>query len=115
MALTESQKLSIQQMMAAYLMEVRPPEHIRPQLDIGWRLEKQSVFLFEIRPQWNDETIIRHHDFAKATWVNTAKEWNIFWLRANGKWQTYDPLPTVVNLKRFLLEVASDPYCCFKG
>ncbi|MCY7422448.1 MAG: DUF3024 domain-containing protein [Chitinophagaceae bacterium] len=39
----------------------------------------------------------------------------MFWLRSTLKWQSYAPLQTVVNLKRFLMEVEQDPYNCFKG
>lgn len=115
MSLTEIQLRSVQEMMDEHIRRVRPPEDIRHMLDMGWRLEKQSIFLFEIRPLWTDETKILHHDYAKATWVERAREWRIYWLRASGKWDRYDPLPSVGNLKRFLMEVEKDPYCCFFG
>ncbi|WP_442399063.1 DUF3024 domain-containing protein [Marinomonas spartinae] len=28
--------------------------HIRNQLDLGWRLENQSVYIYETRPVWNN-------------------------------------------------------------
>ena len=115
MPLTPQQFEKVNVMMENFIAENRPPLEIRNQLDIGWKLDKQSVLLFDIRPDWNDETIIRQHPFAKATWVQTRKEWQIFWLRSTLKWQSYAPLQTVVNLKRFLLEVEQDPYGCFKG
>lgn len=102
-------------MMDDYLAKHRPPEHIRPKLDLGWRHEGQSVYLFDIRPQWNDSSVIHHNDFAKATWVDTKKQWNIYWMRASGNWQRYEPLEWTGNLQRFLLEVEKDPHCCFKG
>lgn len=98
-----------------YIANHRPPEAIRNKLDLGWRLEAQSVYLFGIRPQWDNKSIIRQHDYAKATWVETKKQWNIYWLRANGKWNRYEPLEWTANLKRFLLEVEKDPHHCFKG
>lgn len=115
MPLTPQQLEQVSVMMENFITENRPPLEIRNQLDIGWKLDKQSVLLFEIRPDWKDATIIRQHAFAKATWVQTTKEWQIFWLRSTLKWQSYPPLQTVVNLKRFLIEVEQDPYGCFKG
>jgi hypothetical protein len=115
MAFTPDQLSQITAMMDDYLVRHRPPEAIRNKLDLGWRLEKASVFLFEIRPQWDNKSIIHHYDFAKATWVETKKQWNIYWLRANGKWYRYEPLEWTANLQRFLLEVEKDPYHCFKG
>ena len=37
--------------MQKFIEEIRPPEVIRPQLDIGYKMEAQSVFIFELRPQ----------------------------------------------------------------
>lgn len=75
MAFSDTQSQQVSTMMNAWLETNRPPEHIRPQLDLGWRIEKQSVFVYEIRPQWNDPSIINHYDFGKATWVERAREW----------------------------------------
>jgi hypothetical protein len=36
-----------------YLSYIRPSEEIS-QLDIGYRIEKQSVIIFEVRPDWID-------------------------------------------------------------
>ena len=115
MAFTREQLSGITTMLDDYIATHRPPEDIRHKLDLGWRWENQSVYLFEIRPQWNDDSIIHHHDFAKATWVEAKKQWNIYWLRANGKWFRYEPLEWTGNLQRFLIEVDKDPHHCFKG
>ena len=37
-----------------YLSYIRPNEEMRAQLDIGYRIEKQSVIIFEVRPDWRD-------------------------------------------------------------
>ncbi len=115
MALSAEQTGSIKLMMDQFIEEQRPPEETRLKLDLGWRMEQQSVFIFEIRPDWQDNSITRHHDVAKATWVNTQKHWNIFWLRSNNQWTSYPPLPNVGNLQRFLIEVEKDPSHCFFG
>jgi hypothetical protein len=69
-----------------WLLDNRPPEEIRPQLDIGWRIERQSVFIYEIRPAWNNPSEIRHYDFAKATYVKMGNYWKVYWLRQDMKW-----------------------------
>lgn len=115
MGFTEKQLKDITTLMDAYISEHRPPEDIRPMLDIGWRYEDQSVYVFEIRPQWNNKSIIHTYDNAKATWVETKKQWNIYWKRANLKWYKYEPLEWVANLKRFLVEIENDPCGCFSG
>lgn len=115
MAFTEIQLKEITISMDSYLANARPPEHIRHQLDIGWRYENQSVYLYEIRPQWNNKSIIRQYDYAKATWIKSKQLWQIFWQRANLKWDGYDPLPFVDNLQKFINEVEDDPNHCFRG
>ena len=115
MAFTAEQLRDIKKMMDIHLQKIRPSEDIRPQLDSGWRIENQSVYLFDIRPQWNDPSIIHHYDYAKATWVQSQKHWKIFWLRANGKWEPYPILPELGNLQLFLLETENDPAGCFHG
>jgi hypothetical protein len=115
MAFTQEQLSQIGTMMDDYIAKHRPPENVRKDLDLGWRYEGQSVHLFEIRPQWDDKSIIHHYDFAKAIWVEAKKQWHIYWLRANGKWERYEPLEWTGNLQRFLLEVEKDPHYCFRG
>ncbi|MCU7549868.1 DUF3024 domain-containing protein [Chitinophagaceae bacterium LB-8] len=115
MAFSPNQVKEITSMMGTLMQQMRPPEHIRHQLDLGWKVERQSVFLFEIRPRWDDPSIIEKYDFAKATWVQKEKEWHVYWMRANGKWDRYAPLKSVVNLQRFIIEIERDLYGCFRG
>ena len=115
MALTPHQLEQISLMMNEFVAAHRPPPEVRSQLDLGWRSEGQSVVLYDLRPIYTREHEVAHYDFAKATWVQAQKHWKIFWLRANGNWNGYEPLLTAGNLKRFLLEVEKDPYGCFKG
>jgi hypothetical protein len=37
-----------------YIARIRPPENIREQLDIAYKIEGQSVFIMEIRPMFNN-------------------------------------------------------------
>ena len=54
-----------------------PATHIRPELDIGYRLTDQSVEIFGIRPQWDNPAITRERPFSKATYVN-SNLWKVF-------------------------------------
>jgi spore coat polysaccharide biosynthesis protein SpsF (cytidylyltransferase family) len=84
-------------------------------LDLNYEIKDQSVILNEIRPAWNNPKEIRTSGYAKATFVKTNNIWKIFWKRADNKWHTYKPKPTVEELKDFLILVDQDEYCCFKG
>jgi len=83
MALTTEQINDIILMMDNFIKQHRPAPDIRHSLDIDWRIEDQSVYLFEIRPQWDNKEIFHRHDYAKATWVQSQKHWKIFWMREN--------------------------------
>jgi hypothetical protein len=98
-----------------YIKKIRPPEHIRPQLDVGYQIDGQSIILVEIRPDWRDEKIIREYAYAKATYIKRQHIWKVYWLRGNLKWDRYDPKPEVKKLIQFLDLVEEDKYCCFKG
>ena len=101
--------------MENYLVRVRPPVHLRAELDIGYKIENQSVYIFEIRPQWNNRSIIRELPVAKATFVKAKNHWRVFWMRQNLKWYAYPPQPTVKKLEAFVRLVEEDDHHCFWG
>jgi len=53
MALNKEQVKEIEQAASKYMYYNRPPLEIREQLDFGYRIEDQNVYLFEIRPRWD--------------------------------------------------------------
>ena len=69
MAIDILQTLDVIEVMENFISRKRPPEHLRNQLDIGYKIEDQSIIIFEIRPQWNKPEIILEHPFAKTTFV----------------------------------------------
>jgi len=115
MAFSELDIKRIENAMKEFLTKHRPPPHIRAELDIGYRVIGQSVEIFEIRPQWDNPTIIREHPFAKATYVRTQNLWKVFWKRSDLKWHGYEPVSTVKSIAEFLAAVDADPYGCFFG
>ncbi|HEX5024332.1 MAG TPA: DUF3024 domain-containing protein [Agriterribacter sp.] len=115
MALDALNTVDIIETMENYVARMRPPEEIRHKLDINYRIDNQSIILFEIRPSWRDKTQYLDHDFAKTTYEKKNSVWKIYWLRANLQWTLYDPAPTVKKLVDFLELVEIDKYGCFKG
>ena len=115
MAVTNLQVLDIIEVMEAFLERKRPPEHIRPKVDIGYRIEGQSVIIHSIRPVWNDASRMQHSDVAKTTFIKAKNHWKVFWLRADLKGYAYDPKPTVKTLKDFVKLVEEDKDACFWG
>lgn len=107
--------LEIIEAMENFLKRKRPPLHIRPQLDIDYKTENQSIIIFEIRPQWDNPAVIQHLPFAKATFVKNKNCWKVFWMRADFKWHSYTPKPDVKTIKHFAQLVEEDRHHCFFG
>jgi hypothetical protein len=98
-----------------YIESIRPPVELRNQVDIGYSFENEEVFFFEIRPDWNDEKIYHQYPFVKAKFVKSQKIWKIYWMRATGKWELYQPQPSVRNIQSFIEIVEEDEHGCFRG
>ena len=115
MALSEFETKKIEKAVAAFMEQRRPPPHIRPRLDLAYRISKQSVEIFEVRPVWDDPNKKMEHPVAKATYVQSRGIWKIYWMRADLKWHSYSPAPQVGEVEKFLSLVNEDRHSCFFG
>lgn len=99
-----------------FVETLRPKNlEIRKQVDVGYRFEKNSFFLFHSRPFIDDPTDIKHYDFAKIRYYKSKNEWSLYWKRANGKWELYDPFPIAPHLDEMLQAIKEDRLGCFFG
>ena len=115
MAFTIQQTASINSAMEDFLTKRRPPEEIRDRLDLAWRIERQSVVIYSIRPLWRHENQKIEEPVAKATYISKTNRWKIYWMRADLKWHAYPPHPEAVFFDEFLVVVDEDENCCFWG
>jgi len=115
MALSEFERKRCERIVGAFVERRRPAGHIRPQLDVGFRVSDQSVEIFEVRPQWNKPKIKKEHAVAKATYAKAGSIWRVFWQRRDLKWHRHDPAPEVESLEKFLELVDEDEHGCFWG
>lgn len=88
-----------------------PPD----QLYIDYRLENQTLYLFEVRPRWNNPEQIIEIMVAKLNYVKKEAIWKLYWQRQNMKWQPYEPNGINKSLEPLLKEVWDDPQNCFWG
>ncbi|WP_432470216.1 DUF3024 domain-containing protein [Amphritea sp. HPY] len=98
-----------------FLAETRPPAHMRDQLDLGYRIDNQSVEIFEIRPQWDDPANKMESAVAKATYSKKEKIWKVYWQRQDMKWHSYKPEPKVKHIEDFISLITEDAHACFFG
>ena len=115
MALSEIDRKRVEKVVGAYIEKTRPPPHIRPELDISFRVSGQSVEIFEISPHWERPEETMEHSVAKATFTRNQGIWKVYWQRADLKWHRYEPVPEVGTLEEFLAVVEEDEYGCFWG
>ena len=116
MAFSEFETRRLEKLIDAFVEQRRPPPHIRPELDLGFRIAGQGVEIFEIRPRWRGKPgEIMEQPVAKATYVRTQEVWRVFWMRADLKWHGYSPAPHVPTVEKFLALVAEDRHACFFG
>ncbi len=97
------------------LCKKRSPSHLRDKIRTEYKVEGQSVILFEVRPKWNDPKIFHKMPFAKITYVRSKNLWKLYWRRADLKFHPYNPKESAPQLSELLDEIDDDPYACFFG
>lgn len=115
MSFNELENKRLQKIVGVFIEKRRPEAHIRPKLDFAFRIDKQSIELFEVRPNYRNPKEYRQFSFAKATYVQSKKVWKVFWMRADLKWHSYPPKPTVKTPEDFIALVERDEHACFFG
>jgi len=115
MALVFENEIEIIEVMEGYLMSSRPPEEIRDELDINYKIKDQSIIVFEIRPLWSNPKEKMESNIAKATFVKKENVWKIFWFMSDMKWHSYEPNSKVKSLKEFVKIIEEDKHGCFWG
>ena len=114
MAFSQTEKVMIEAVLAAFVERRRPPVHLRDKLEHGFRMDGQAIELFEVRPRFDDKTRKTQLSFAKARYVKTAKAWKVYWMRGNGRWWPYQP-GQVKKVEDFIRLVEEDKDNCFFG
>jgi hypothetical protein len=115
MSLDVMNQIEIIEAMENFMEIRRPPENIRNEVDLNYKIENQSIIIVEIRPNWNNTEEKVELPIAKATFVKTTNSWKVFWQRADLKWHTYSPNPEVDDIKDFIALVHEDANHCFWG
>ena len=115
MTISEFEIKRYEKIVGQYIEGRRPPEHVRGQVDLAFRIDGQSVTIFEIREIWNQRDKKVESPIAKATYVKKTNSWKIYWQRADLKWHRYEPVSETKTIEEFLAVVENDEYQCFWG
>jgi hypothetical protein len=104
-----------EKLVARFIERRRPPLHIRTELDLAFRINGQSIEIFEVRRHWKDKSKRLEQPIAKATFKKSKRNWKVFWQMADLKWHSYKPNPEVASIEDFLAVVQKDEHGCFFG
>ncbi len=116
MAFSEFEIARVKKALESFMQARRPPLHIRPKVDLGFRISGQSVVIFEVRPAWHGRPQERHESpIAKTTYVRSRNIWRVFWQRRDLKWHSYEPASEVRSIEDFASLVSEDRHACFFG
>ena len=115
MAFTDVELQRYEEAVGHFIDKRRPAEDIRDQVDLSFRIEGQSVIIFELRSKWSQRDIKREIPIAKATFVQTTKTWKLYWQPSDLKWHAYQPAPETRTIEEFLTIVDEDKCACFWG
>lgn len=113
MAFNDLEYHSVKKEVSAFVESLRPPGHIRNELDIVFTIDDQSIEIGEQRPVWRGQpgemSVLTS---AKITYVRSQKKWRLYWMRASEKWELYE---TAGTLAEVLEMVRADAHGCFFG
>lgn len=99
-----------------FIASIRPADaEIRKQIDYGYSWNKNIAILYCIRPFWQNPDEFIQYEFAKIRYTKTTDSWSLYWMRASGKWELYDPQLVESSLQELLAIVKEDEYGCFFG
>jgi hypothetical protein len=99
----------------AFLEKRRPPLDLRHLVDYRIDITNNDVVVVCNRPSTMEKGKILDLPLAKARWIGTRQRWRLFWMRASGKWETYDPMPEARTLREVLEEIDRDSHMAFFG
>ena len=115
MAISEFEIKRCEKYVSEYIAKNRPPAYVRNEVDLCYRIEGQSILIYELRSLWNNPEQKIESMVAKTTYVKKDKLWKVFWHKSDMKWHSYEPVPIVKTLEDFLSTIDTDKYGCFYG
>ena len=99
----------------APLLELRERPHVKSGGQANYRVKGHEVLLFTSLPSFRAPEKEVELGVAKFKFIRKSGDWRLYWYRANGRWQSYEPFATSKDFNDLAQEVLSDPYGCFWG
>lgn len=113
MAFTELENKKHEKLVGQFIEKHRPSTEMRDKVDLSFRIDGQSIVIFEIRAIFHKPGVKIESNVAKTTYVKAQNCWKVYWQRADLKWHRYSPCPQVKSIQDFLKLVDQDQSGCF--
>lgn len=97
------------------LCRKRSPMHLKDQVRLEYSVKGHNVVIVERRPRWNNPQEWGELPVAKLRFVRAAKQWRLYWQRADLKWHEYPGPSASKELGELVQEIDADPLACFFG
>ena len=114
MPLTELDKKAIDKVVGEYCRN-RVPSHIRQKIKLIYSIRGNAVKIVESRPHWQLNDKWTEMPIARFKRDEKSLRWELYWMRANGRWEKYQELKPTKDLKKIVIEIENDPYHAFWG
>jgi len=114
MALNNLEKKRVEKLLGEFCQN-RVPPHARDQVKLFHTLRGNDVKIIESRPHWQNQEQWTEMPIARLKYDQESLTWQLFWPRANGKWEEYPDFKPTNNLKKIIEEIDTDPHHVFWG
>jgi hypothetical protein len=95
--------------------EERIPDHLKSQIKVFYEVRGYDVKIIESRPDFMRNYEWTGTPIARLEYEPATFEWQLYWMRASGKWQKYAEVKPTNNLQLLIEEIETDHYCVFWG
>jgi hypothetical protein len=95
--------------------EQQTPDHLRNQIKVYYEVRGYDVKIIETRPHYIKSNEWTETPIARLKYDPDTLEWQLYWMRATGKWEKYAGLKPTKNLQLLVDEIAHDPHRAFWG
>jgi hypothetical protein len=114
MSLNKLETKKVEKLIGDYCNNRIPP-HVRDQIQLVYNIHGNGVKIIEKRPHWQNKDHWTESPIARIKFDPETFTWELFWRRANGRWERYPDFKPVNDLKKIIDEIDSDPYHVFWG
>jgi hypothetical protein len=114
MSFNDIERQRIKKLVGGFCKE-RIPDHQRCQIKVFYEVHGYDVEIIESRPCSIGSQLWAENPIAKFQYDPDTLGWQLYSMRATGKWEKYAEFKPTNNLQLLIEEIEKDPYRVFWG